>query len=119
MSSLNRMFIVGRLGGDPELKQISGKALCKLSVATTEKWMKDGQPQEKTEWHRIEVWGKQAENCAKFLVKGDRVHVEGKLQTKSWEDANNVTRYTTSVLATSVLFFDKNRTEEKSDGIPF
>jgi single-strand DNA-binding protein len=90
MGSVNKVILVGNLGADPELKYTpAGKAVCNLSLATNEVWKdKSGQKQEKTEWHRVQVWGDMAENCSKYLAKGRMVYVEGKLQTRKWQDKN-------------------------------
>jgi single-strand DNA-binding protein len=107
MSGVNKVIIVGRLGADPELKSVgNGQSVARLNVATSEMWTgKDGQKQERTEWHRIVVWGKQAENCAKFLAKGRQVYVEGRLQTRSWEDtATGQKKYATEIVANTVQF---------------
>lgn len=104
MSGVNKVIIIGRLGKDPETKAIGqGSTLTRLTVATSETWMKDGQKQEKTEWHNITVWGKLAEICGKYLAKGRQVYVEGKLQTRSWED-NGQKKYATDIVATAVQF---------------
>ena len=104
--SVNKVILVGRLGQEPELRYTSsGVAVCNLSVATSEAWTdKSGQKQEKTEWHRVVVWSKQAEHCNQYLAKGRQVYVEGQLQTRSWEDANNNKRYTTEINARTVQF---------------
>ena len=105
MASVNKVFIMGHLGQDPELRYTQNQtAVATLNVATTESWNKDGQRQEQTEWHRVIVWSRQAENCAKYLSKGRAVFVEGRLQTRSWEDKNGQKRYTTEISATSVQF---------------
>ena len=106
MSFVNKVTIMGNLGQDPELKNTnSGQAVATMSVATNEKWKdKSGQDQERTEWHRVQVWGKTAENCAKYLKKGSKIYAEGKLQTRSWDDKDGVKRYTTEIVAQSVQF---------------
>ena len=105
MSGVNKVILVGRLGADPEVKAIgSGSTVCRLNVATSETWLKDGQKQERTEWHRITVWGKLAEICGKHLSKGRQVYVEGKLQTRSWEDQQGVKKYSTEIVASTVQF---------------
>lgn len=107
MSGVNKVIIVGRLGSDPELKSVgNGQQVARLSVATSEVWNdKNGQKQERTEWHRVVVWGRQAENCAKHLSKGRQVYVEGRLQTRSWEDTNTGKKaYATEVVANTVQF---------------
>ena len=104
--SLNRVMIIGRLGQDPELKHTpSGQAVCNFSVATSENWTdKSGQKQEKTEWHRIVVWGKTAEICQQYLAKGRQAYIEGKLQTRSWDDKDGQKKYMTEILANTVQF---------------
>ncbi len=106
MSGVNKVIIVGRLGADPEVKTISaGSTVTRLNVATSEAWTgKDGQKQERTEWHRITVWGKLAEICGKHLSKGRQVYVEGRLQTRSWEDAQGQKKYATEIVANTVQF---------------
>jgi len=104
MSGVNKVIIIGRLGQDPELKQVGNGNVARLSVATSETWLdKNQQKQEKTEWHRVTVWGKLADICGKYLAKGKQVYVEGKLQTRSWED-NGVKKYATDIVAHSVQF---------------
>lgn len=106
MAGVNKVILVGNLGKDPELRNTtSGTSVCEFSIATGESWKgKDGQMQERTEWHRIVVWGKLGENCAKFLSKGRQVFVEGRLQTRSWEDKDGNKRYTTEIVARDVQF---------------
>jgi len=110
MSGVNKVIVVGRLGADPELKSVgNGQNVARLSVATSENWTgKDGQKQERTEWHRIVVWGRQAENCAKHLTKGRQVYVEGRLQTRSWEDQQGQKKYATEIVASTVQFLGGN-----------
>ena len=97
MSGVNKAIIVGRLGSDPEVKTVtSGQTVCRLSVATSENWTdRDGQKQERTEWHRVVVWGRMAEVCGQHLAKGRQVYLEGRLQTRSWEDQQGQKKYTT------------------------
>lgn len=104
--SVNKVILVGRLGQNPEVKYTpSGAAVTNFSIATSENWMdKSGQKQERTEWHRIVVWGKTAENCAQYLSKGRQVFVEGRLQTRQWQDKDGQTKYTTEVQAQAVQF---------------
>lgn len=110
--SLNKVMIIGRLGQDPELKYTpGGAAVCNFSIATSESWTdKSGQKQEKTEWHRIVVWGKLAELCNQYLGKGRQAFVEGKLQTRAWEDKEGQKRYTTEIMANTVQFLDSKQT---------
>jgi single-strand DNA-binding protein len=104
--SVNKVILLGRLGQDPELKYTpGGSAVCNFSLATTESWTdKAGQKQEKTEWHRIVVWGKLAELCNQYLSKGRQAFLEGRLQTRSWDDKDGNKRYTTEILASTVQF---------------
>ncbi len=105
--SVNKVILLGRLGQDPELKYTpSGAAVCNFSLATTEAWTdkNSGQKQERTEWHRVVVWGKLAELCNQYLSKGRQAFVEGRLQTRSWDDQNGQKRYTTEINATTVQF---------------
>lgn len=107
MASLNRVVIMGNLGQDPELRYTQSQTpVCTLSVATTDyRTGADGQRQEQTEWHRVVVWSKQAENCAKYLAKGRSVLVEGRLATRSWEDQKTgQKRYVTEIIANNVQF---------------
>jgi single-strand DNA-binding protein len=105
MGSVNKVILVGNLGADPELKYTpSSRALCNLRIATTEVFKdKGGQRQEKTEWHRVTVWGDQAENCSKYLAKGRSVYIEGRLQTRSY-DKDGQKHYATDVVADRVVF---------------
>lgn len=103
--SINKVILIGRLGQDPELKEVNNNTVAKFSVATSEKWTdKQGQKQERTEWHRIVVWGKSAENCGKYLSKGRQVYIEGRLQTRSWEDDKGQKKYSTEIIANNVTF---------------
>ncbi len=106
MSGVNKVILVGRLGTDPEVKTVSGgNTVARLSLATSENWTdRDGQRQERTEWHRVVVWGKLAELCGKYLAKGRQVYLEGRLQTRSWEDQQGQKKYTTEVIASTVQF---------------
>src|SRR3954471_18530798 len=105
MGSVNKVILVGNLGADPELKYTpSSRPLCNLRIATTEVFKdKSGQRQEKTEWHRVTVWGDQAENCSKYLSKGRSVYVEGRLQTRTY-DKDGQKHYATDVVADRVVF---------------
>jgi len=104
--AVNKVILIGNLGQNPEIRYSpSGQGICNFSVATNEAWTdKNGQKQEKTEWHRIVVFGKLAELCNQYLVKGRQAYIEGKLQTRQWQDKDNQTRYTTEVVAQTVQF---------------
>lgn len=105
MGSVNKVILIGNLGADPELKYTpSSRPLCNLRIATTDVYKdKAGQKQEKTEWHRVTVWGDQAENCNKYLAKGRSVYVEGRLQTRSY-DKDGQKHYATDIVADRVVF---------------
>lgn len=105
--SVNKVILLGRLGQDPELKYTpNGSSVCNFSLATTESWSdkQSGQKQEKTEWHRVVVWGKLAELCNQYLSKGRQAFVEGRIQTRSWDDKDGQKRYSTEILASTVQF---------------
>lgn len=108
MASVNRVLLVGHLGRDPELRTTTnGTSVCEFSVATNERWKdQQGNPQEKTDWHRIVVWGRQAENVARYLSKGSQALIEGKLQTRDYTDKEGNKRYITEVVAQNVQFLD-------------
>ena len=106
MASVNKVIIVGNLGGAPELRYgASGKAMARFSLATNEGWTDgDGARQEHTEWHAIVVWNRQAEPCAQYLAKGSAVYVEGKLRTNTYTDKEGIKRSVTEVVAQRVQF---------------
>jgi single-strand DNA-binding protein len=108
--AINKVILIGNLGQNPEVRfSPSGQAVCNLSIATNEAWTdKNGQKQEKTEWHRVVVFGKLAELCGQYLQKGRQCYLEGKLQTRQWQDKDNQTRYTTEVVAQTVQFLGGN-----------
>jgi single-strand DNA-binding protein len=105
MGSVNKVILVGNLGRDAELRYTpGGAAVSKFSVATTEVWNdKSGQRQERTEWHNIDLWGKQAESLSEYLVKGKQVYVEGRLQTDEYTDKEGIKRRTTRVRCDRVV----------------
>jgi len=117
MSGVNKVIIVGRLGTDPETKTLDGgNTVTNMSLATSDRWTdKDGNKQEKTEWHKVTCWGKTAENCAKYLKKGSQAYIEGKLQTRSWEDDQGNKKYMTEVVAQTVQFLDSKGASSSSD----
>jgi single-strand DNA-binding protein len=107
--SLNKATLIGNLGKDPEVSYTaSGVAVAKFSVATNERWKDaEGNAQERTEWHNIVAWRKLAEICGQYLKKGSKVYLEGKLQTRSWDDKNTgVKRYTTEIIADDMIMLD-------------
>jgi single-strand DNA-binding protein len=108
--AVNKVILIGNLGQNPEVRHSpNGSTICTLSIATNEAWTdKNGQKQEKTEWHRVVVFGKLAELCGQYLQKGRQAYIEGKLQTRSWQDKDNQTKYTTEVVAQTVQFLGGN-----------
>jgi len=107
MSGVNKVILLGRLGSAPDLKYTpGGAAVAKFSLATSEVWVgKDGNKQEETTWHKVVVWNKMAENCAKYLDKGRQVYVEGKISVVSWDDKQTGKKmYATEIVANNVQF---------------
>jgi single-strand DNA-binding protein len=113
MSSVNKVILVGNIGKAPELKSgQSGVSSCRFSLATADQWQgQDGERHEKTEWHQVVAFRKQAENVAKYCGKGSKVYVEGRLTTSSWEDQQGQKRYSTDVIADIVRFLSGPREE--------
>ena len=109
MASVNRVILIGNLGRDPEIRYTqAGEPIANFSLATNEVWTdKAGQKQERTEWHRVVVWGKQAQVISEHLAKGKQIYVEGSLQTRSWDDRDGNKRYTTEVRAVRVLMLGR------------
>ena len=122
MASLNKVTLIGNLGADPDVRSTgSGQTVANFSIATTEKW----QGGEKTEWHRVVVFGKQADTCKEYLSKGRQIYVEGRLQTRQWDDKTGNKRYTTEVIAQRVLFLGSapagarsSRTDTPTESVP-
>jgi single-strand DNA-binding protein len=105
MGSVNKVILVGNLGRDAELRYTpGGAAVAKVSIATTEVWTdKSGERKDKTEWHSVDIWGKQAETLSEYLTKGKQVYVEGRLQTREWTDKDGNKRKTTDIKADRVV----------------
>ena len=105
MRGVNKVILVGNLGRDPEVRYIKdGTAVANLRLATSETWNdQNGQKQERTEWHRIVAWGKLAEIAKEYMSKGRQIYVEGKLQTRSWDDRDGNKRYTTEIKADQII----------------
>lgn len=103
---VNKVILIGNLGADPEMKYTAGgTAMCKFRLATSEQFRdRDGNNQERTEWHKVVVWAKLAEICGQYLSKGRQVYVEGSLQTRSWDDQDGNKRFMTEVVAREVQF---------------
>lgn len=98
---INKAILIGNLGADPEIRYTqSGTQVATFNVATTERWKgQDGQMQESTEWHRVVAWARLAEICGEYLNKGSKVYIEGRIQTRKWQDQSGVDRYTTEIVA--------------------
>lgn len=104
---LNKVMLIGHLGNDPESRQAGGNTVCNFTVATSESYKDSkGDTIERTEWHRIVVWGKLAEICKQYLAKGRQVYIEGKLQTRSWEK-DGQKQYTTEIVASAMQMLGK------------
>jgi single-strand DNA-binding protein len=113
---LNKIMLIGRLGKDPELRYIaSGNAVCNFSLATTEKWKKDGAKQEKTTWHNIVIWGKLGEVAGKYLKKGSLCYLEGAVDNRSYEDKQGVKKYISEVIAQKMTMLDSKGSSEHGD----
>ncbi len=115
---INKAIIIGNLGADPEVRYTqSGTAVATFNVATKERWKgQDGQMQEQTEWHRIVAWGRLAEICGEYLSKGSKVYVEGRIQTRSWDDRDGNKRYTTEIVAKEMKMLDPKGATASSGG---
>ncbi|MCC6806487.1 MAG: single-stranded DNA-binding protein [Deltaproteobacteria bacterium] len=123
MAGVNKVIIVGHLGADPEVRYTqSGQAVASFNVATSETFNdKNGERQERTEWHRIVAWAKLAELCGEYLKKGRQVYLEGRLQTRQWDDKDGHKRYTTEIVAQNVQFLGSrgdNAGRSQSDDAP-
>lgn len=101
MASVNKVILLGNLGADPDVRYLpSGDAIANINIATTDKWKdKNGEKQERTEWHKVAFFGKLAEIVSEYLTKGSQVYVEGRLQTDKWTDKDGNDRYTTKIIA--------------------
>ncbi len=115
---VNKVILIGNLGQDPELRYTgSGTAVCNMRLATTNTYTnRDGEEVQDTEWHNVVAWGRLGEVCNEYLSKGSQVYFEGSLQTRSWEDRDGNTRYTTEVKARDMTFLDSNRQGGGMDG---
>ncbi len=105
MAGVNKVILVGNLGRDPEVRYTkNGQAVATFSLATTERWTnRDGQREDRTEWHRIVAWGKLGEICGEYLSKGRQVYIEGRIQTREWEDGDGNKRTTTEIVANNMV----------------
>ena len=128
MSGINKVILIGNLGKDPEIKIMNnGESVANFNIATSETW-KDkstGEKVEKTEWHRIVFYRRLAEIAGQYLQKGSKVYIEGKLQTRKWQDQNGADRYTTEIIGSSFQMLDARQTQQEqpqqvdNDDIPF
>jgi len=109
MSGVNKAILVGHLGADPTMRYTqSGTAVAQFNLATTERFNdRNGERQERTEWHRVVVWAKLAEICNQYLKKGKQVYIEGRLQTRQWEDQSGTKRYTTEIVANQMVMLGR------------
>jgi single-strand DNA-binding protein len=115
--SVNKVILIGRLGKDPEVKYTQGgKSVAHFSIATDETWKdQNGERQQKTEWHNIVAWEKLAEICGQYLNKGKQVYIEGRLQTRSWEDKEGNKRYTTEIRADTMVMLGSRSDEQRAE----
>ena len=113
MAGVNKAILIGNLGRDPELRFTKGgQAVANFTLATSESYTtKDGRREDRTEWHRIVVWGRVAENCAQYLAKGRTVYIEGRIQTREWENKEGQKQRTTEIVAQNVQFLGGPRRE--------
>jgi single-strand DNA-binding protein len=120
MSSVNKVFLIGRCGKDPEVKQVTGTTVAKFSLATSENWKdKDGNKKEETTWHNIVIWGKLCDVVQKYVKKGDLLYVEGKIKTEKWEK-DGVTNYRTNIVVDqlTMLGSKSDKSEQKDEPSP-
>lgn len=120
MASVNKAILIGNLGNDPELRYTpGGQAVTGFRIATTDRWRdKDGQNQQRTEWHNIVAWGRQAEIANEYLKKGSPVYIEGRLQTRSWEDKDGNKRYITEIVTQRMQLLGRRGAEEETTPPP-
>ena len=117
MAAVNKVILVGHLGRDPEVRYTpDGRAICNFTMATTDTWKdkNSGEKRERTEWHRIVAWRKLGELCGEYLSKGRQVYIEGRLQTRDWEDKDGNKRYTTEIIASRLNFLG-SRADQASE----
>jgi single-strand DNA-binding protein len=120
MSNLNKVMLIGRLGRDPEIRYTKGgSAVANIRMATTDFWKdKQGNRQERTEWHTVVAWGRLADLAQNYLKKGRLVYVEGRLQTRDWTDNQNVKRYATEIVANNIQFLERREEGAQGGGAP-
>jgi len=118
--SLNKVLLIGNVGRDPEMRYLqSGEPVTTFSVATNRRWTSgDGQPREETEWHNVVAWRKLAEQCNEYLNKGRKVYIEGRLQTRSWDDqASGQKRFRTEIVADRMIMLDARDPRQREGGM--
>ena len=118
MAGINKVILIGRLGRDPEVRYTpDGTAVANFSIATSDEWRdkESGEKRERTEWHRIVAWRKLGELCGEYLAKGRQVYIEGKLQTRDWQDKDGNKRYTTEIVASDVQFLSPKESSSGGD----
>lgn len=116
---VNKVILIGNLGGDPEIRYMpSGGAVCNINVATSETWKdkNSGDPQERTEWHRVVMFNRLAEIAGEYLRKGAKVYIEGSLRTRKWQDQSGQDRYTTEIVAGEMQMLDSRSGESGGGG---
>jgi single-strand DNA-binding protein len=110
---VNKVILIGNLGADPEVRYTqNGTAVANFRMATTETWKKEGEKEELTEWHRVVTFGRLAEICGEYLSKGSKVYIEGRIQTRKWEDRDGNPRYTTEIIAREMKMLSPRGAEE-------
>lgn len=114
---MNKAIISGRLGKDPEIKEVNGKSLCNITLASSDSYQdREGSWVEKTEWHRVTIWGKRGEAISNRVHKGSKLLIEGQIRTRSWDAEDGTKRYSTEIVATDVEFMDdKKQVQSQSD----
>ncbi len=120
-NGINKVILIGNLGQDPEIRYTpDGGAVCNISIATSESWKdkNSGEPREKTEWHRIVAFRRLAEIMSEFLVKGSKVYIEGKLQTRKWQDKQGTDRYTTEIVADQMQMLGERKQSQGNSATP-
>lgn len=114
---INKAILIGNLGADPEVRYTqNGAAIANFNLATTETWTKDGNKEEKTEWHRIVAFSRLGEICGEYLSKGSKVYIEGRIQTRQWEDKDGNKRYTTEIVAREMKMLSPRGTTSNNSG---
>jgi single-strand DNA-binding protein len=120
MVSVNRVILIGNLGRDPDLRYTpSGQPVAKFPIATSERWKdKDGQLQQRTDWHNIVAWGRQAEVCKEYLKKGSPLYIEGRIQSRSYDDKDGNRKYITEIVANRIQMLGRKEEGPSEEGIP-